>query len=229
MPRLLLINETSLLAELGRSFVRRPGFELVAEPSGHAIEERSREGGADLVVAEMQLPDMTGADLCRRLRAGERTSTTPILLIGLPSEREEAEAAGADVFLTTPWSRSQLLSAIRTLFPVPERSAERLAISLKILCGADEAGYVAFTRDLSANGLFIKGASPASLGERLRLRLHLPGEPTVSDLDLDAEVVRRVAPTGEPGKVPGIGVRFLDLPLERRLPLTRFVREHLAA
>jgi len=222
MPRLLLLDEQALVAEVGRSFLRRQGFEIVAVESGRAMLRRSISESYDLIFATSSLSDMSVRDLCAALRTTAATSATPVLVAGPAELRPETTAAGASAFLPTPYSHRQMLSAIGSLLTIVERGANRVPVSVKVVCGEGSETYVAFTRDISATGLFLKGVSLSPKGTRLRLRLRIPGDTSRDDLDLPAEVVRRVAANGD----SGMGVRFLDIPVLRKVPINKLVREY---
>lgn len=225
---MLLIQQSPLIKELTKSFVRRDGFDLVCAQTGREILQRAREEGADLIVGSVIMPNLSGIELCTLLRAMERTASIPVLLIGPESERERASAVGASRFLAQPWTGSQLRAAVRGFFPVEERGAGRAPLSLKVVCRRGPDTWVAFTRNISASGLFLRGAADAAPGDRLLLALRLPGETVGPEVELLAEVVRRGAAGESADRVSGFGVRFVDFPLLRKVPITRFVREHSA-
>jgi len=226
MPRLLLIQQAPLIQELTRSFARREGFELIAVPTGREILHRAREQGADLIVGAVIMPMLSGLEMCTLLRATDRTSSIPVLLIGPESERERASAVGASGFLAQPWTGRQLRGAIREFLPLEERGSGRAPLTLKVVCRRGFETWVAFTRDISASGLYLKGPADAVPGDQLLLRLRLPGEPDGQEVELVAEVVRRVPAGSDATRTSGFGLRFLDFPLLRKLPISRFVREH---
>ncbi len=228
MPRLVLIQQSPILQELEHSFVRRNGFKLVTGASGRELLERARQEGADLVIASVIMPDLSGLELCSLLRASSGTEAIPVLLFGPEAERGRASAAGASAFLPLPLTPRGLVGAVRRFFPVEERGASRAPIAVKVVCRDGDDTYVAFTGDISASGLFLKGALPVAPGARLRLRMRVPGDTAAEDLELSAEVVRRARPGSEGEHLQGVGVRFLDFPLIRKVPITRFVREHSA-
>lgn len=228
MPRVLLINEPRLSDELEHSFVRRPGFAVLQVRGGATLLRLAQGETADLVIALTEMPGMTGLQLCERLRAEPETASVPILIVGEENGRERVKLAGASAFLPTPWTRSQLLGAMRPFLPASDRSADRAQVSLRVLCGAGRESYIAFTRDISSTGLFLKGVSLASPGARVRLRLQIPAGARPIEYDVAGEVVRSAASQSASPTVPGVGLRFVNCPLERRLPIARFVREHAA-
>jgi CheY-like chemotaxis protein len=225
MHRLIFCRDEPLRNALARSFAGRREFELVEAAGGEDMLEMATRRGAALLLAPLRLPDMAGGELCARLRE-VMPEAPPVVLIGPESEQEGASVAGASGYIVAPWSRVQLLTAIRVYFPVPERSAARTDVSLKVLCGGGSETYVAFTKDISATGMFLKGISLAQPGSRIRVRLSLPDEGRPEELDMSAEVVRRVSEDGDGRGHAGLGVRFVDLPMMKKLPITRFVRRH---
>jgi len=76
--------------------------------------------GAGLLVCDVVLPEMTGLDLCRRVRAEPRLAPLPVVLISAratgPDQRAGLEA-GADAYLVKPFGFEQLLATIRRLWP----------------------------------------------------------------------------------------------------------------
>jgi CheY-like chemotaxis protein len=222
MPRLLLLDEQALVAEVGRSFLRRHGFEIVAAKNGEEMLRRAASEPHDLIFATASAPEMTVRDLCAALRASGAVSSIPILVAGPAGQQAEILAAGATAFLATPHTHRQMLAAIGSLLTVVERGANRVPVSVKVVCGEGTETYVAFTRDISATGLFLKGVSLSPTGTRLRLRLRIPGDTSQDDLDLPAVVVRRVSSNGD----SGMGVRFLEIPVLRKVPINRLVREY---
>jgi len=66
----------------------------------------------DLVILDVSLPDISGLQVCRRLRANPLTRHVPVLMLsahGQPDDREQGLIAGADAYLSKPFSPLQLL------------------------------------------------------------------------------------------------------------------------
>jgi len=225
MPRLLLLNDPRLVQELNQSFVRRSGFTLVLARDGSTMLDAAVTEAADLIVSSVDGGAPGGIEVCRKLKLDAPTSGIPVLLYGPPEVQARARAAGAISYLAEPWTRSQLLAAIRAVLPAAPRSAGRAAVPLMVHCAFGGKTYIAFTKDVSTTGLFLKGVSPASPGARLKLRMQMPSPQGSVEFDLEAEVVRRSEVAVNGRAVPGVGVRFLDLPIEKRLTLGRLLRE----
>lgn len=108
------------------------GFEVLESGTGQGALDLANTKHPDLVLLDIRLPDMTGFDVCRTLRAGQRTAHIPIVHISAthvgPVNEAESMEAGADIYLGEPVDPKQLLSAIRALLRL--RATEQgLAVS----------------------------------------------------------------------------------------------------
>ena len=73
----------------------------------------AHELAPDLVVVDYRLPDVTGAEICRRLREDPETSATPIIAVTAAPEALRAEGCQADAVLTKPCELDTLIAAAR--------------------------------------------------------------------------------------------------------------------
>lgn len=90
------------------------GYKVVAAGSAQEALTRVREAHPDLVVLDWTLPDFSGLEVCRRMRASG--ITTPVLMLTARDdvpERVQALDAGADDYLTKPFSIEELLARVR--------------------------------------------------------------------------------------------------------------------
>jgi two-component system phosphate regulon response regulator PhoB len=74
----------------------------------------------DLIFLDVHLPDLTGLDVCRALREDEKFRATRIVMLTAAARAEDVArglAAGADHYLTKPFSPLRLLSLVETLVP----------------------------------------------------------------------------------------------------------------
>lgn len=115
-PRLLLIEDERALAEVLADNLREDGFEPVVTHDGEEGLERWREGGFDLVVLDVMLPQVDGVTLCRTRRA--EGDDTPVLFLsarGRPEERVAGLAAGGDDYLAKPFHLPEFLLRVEAM------------------------------------------------------------------------------------------------------------------
>jgi CheY-like chemotaxis protein len=107
----LVVDDEPDLRYLLRRIFERAGHEVVDARDGAAALESALRSPPDLVVTDMMMPVMDGAELIRRLRADPATAQIPILAV-----TGDAQLAGeADAVLSKPWKSQQLLAAAITL------------------------------------------------------------------------------------------------------------------
>ncbi|MBI4871768.1 MAG: response regulator [Candidatus Riflebacteria bacterium] len=115
---LLVDNHPGFRQSVGR-YLTLGGFSVVEADSGPAalltLDSRT---DIYLVITDLNMPEMTGFDLIRRVRADPRWQATPIVVLsvsGSPEIREQALAIGASAFMQKPFQLPEFLEAIRPL------------------------------------------------------------------------------------------------------------------
>src|SRR5262245_13202553 len=98
--------------------LQRAGFRVLeAATGGEAL--RLVAGQPDLVVLDVHLPDMSGLEVCRRIKADPATSFSPVLHLSATSreagQRAHGLAAGADAYLTEPVRPEEFLANVHAL------------------------------------------------------------------------------------------------------------------
>jgi CheY-like chemotaxis protein len=121
------------------SWLRRAGHTVIeAGTGGHALEVLSRTN-IDLIVLDVNLPDMSGLDVCDQVKTNRATASIPVLHVSAtatgPDDRSTALNRGADGYLIEPIERDELLATATSLLRYHDarRTAERLAIRLERL------------------------------------------------------------------------------------------------
>jgi len=97
--------------------LERAGHEVVATTDGAAAWEAVRKHRPDVVVSDVDMPRMTGLDLCRAIRADEELRHIPVVLASgslLPGDARAAEV-GATATLLKPFLPAQLLACVAEL------------------------------------------------------------------------------------------------------------------
>ena len=101
--------------------LRGAGFRVLEASTGHQALEMSGIS-PDLIVLDVNLPDMSGIEVCKRLKAEPTTARTPVLQVSATLVSTEARVAGleggADAYLAQPIEPQELIATVRALLRV---------------------------------------------------------------------------------------------------------------
>lgn len=111
--RILLAEDDTSIRNMMTLRLQQLGHQVEAAENGRlALEQlNARRDGFDLVILDVQMPEVDGLEVIKRLRADPITRRLPVLVVSA-SEAVAGMSAGADHFLTKPHSREDLASAI---------------------------------------------------------------------------------------------------------------------
>ena len=117
--RILLVDDSLTTRILEQGILETAGYEVTAAPDGSAAWRILNEGGADLIVSDVEMPIMDGIALCQAVRASRQFAELPVVLVSaLESEedRKRGRLAGADAYLgKSGFDQARLLETIRQL------------------------------------------------------------------------------------------------------------------
>jgi response regulator RpfG family c-di-GMP phosphodiesterase len=144
--RILLVDDEPALRELLRATLE--SVEITVDEAASALEAETvvRRRKPDLIVLDLRMPGMSGAEFCAGLKEKPRTRDIPVVVLTAadPEDARAAERAGAAAVVHKPFSPLELLSVIeglvgRTPVPLPSRRKRR---------AGDEEEIVLYARDL---------------------------------------------------------------------------------
>ena len=120
MKQILVVDDDPLMHRLFQHHLEKAGYQMVSAKTGReALDVASRQP-PQLIVMDIMMPDMDGMEALRELKKSDATKAIPVVVItanGHHMARKESEQCGAAVFLTKPFSPTQLLTEIRKLVP----------------------------------------------------------------------------------------------------------------
>jgi CheY-like chemotaxis protein len=118
MPRVLVVDDNAVNLELTTALLEVAGCAVLTVESGVEGLRLAREAQPDLIVLDIQLPDVSGYDVARHLKADPRTAWIPIMAFtahAMLGEKERAAAAGCDAYLTKPVDAARFRESVRRL------------------------------------------------------------------------------------------------------------------
>lgn len=120
MPTVLIVDDEPHIVDLVRVTLEDERVRVLAAADGASALDLAARFDPDLVLLDVNLPDLGGLEVCRRLRADPRRAGTRIVMLTAAAQRDDVArglAAGADHYLTKPFSPVRLLTLVEELLP----------------------------------------------------------------------------------------------------------------
>lgn len=112
---ILVVEDDPEINHLVGAYVELAGFHYVAALDGRAAMNRARDCHLCAVVLDLMLPDMSGWEICRQLKADLQTHDIPVIILSAldnDDSRREGSRCGAAEYLTKPFDPDRLLDVL---------------------------------------------------------------------------------------------------------------------
>src|ERR1700720_2853469 len=117
-PTVLVAEDEGALITLLRYNLEREGYRVLEALNGEEAILVANEKQPDLVLLDWMLPQLSGIEVCRRLRSRQETRNVPIIMLtarGEETDRIRGLDTGADDYITKPFSMTELLARLRAV------------------------------------------------------------------------------------------------------------------
>lgn len=145
LDKILVVDDTTANLQILVNLLEREGYAVFPASDGELALEFVRFTLPDLILLDIRMPGMDGFEVCRRLKASERTCAIPVIFISvLENEHEKVKAfhEGAVDYITKPFQPDEVLARIRThlqLRQLTEHLEKTVAARTSQLQAANEA------------------------------------------------------------------------------------------
>lgn len=134
ITKIMVVEDEASIAALLEYNLSKEGFSVTVANDGEEALIKIDEDRPDVVVLDWMLPNVSGIEVCRRLRAKQETRSIPVIM--LTARAEEADKVrgfdmGADDYLVKPFSMSELTARIRAVL----RRVRPNLVAEAVICG----------------------------------------------------------------------------------------------
>jgi class 3 adenylate cyclase len=119
--RVLVVDDTPQNVKLLSDLLGAKGYAVVTATCGQEALQRVAQDGPDIVLLDVMMPDLTGYEVCARIRADPATTLLPVVMVTSldpHTERVKGIEAGADDFLAKPINQPELFARVRSLLRI---------------------------------------------------------------------------------------------------------------
>ena len=119
----LAVDDDPVVFWVLRRFLEGTDYQLTRANNGREALELATRDLPQLIILDVLMPDVGGLTVLRQLKSNEATKRIPVIVLTILADRTtqlEAIASGAELFLHKPFTKAQLLGALRQLLPEPK-------------------------------------------------------------------------------------------------------------
>lgn len=161
--RVLLVDDELQITRVLRRGFAAPQYEVRTAADGRSGLETFRDFHPEIVITDLQMPEMSGLELCREIR---KLSSVPIIVLSVKGEEETKVAAldaGADDYVMKPFGMDELLARVRAVL----RRAPAVNAEEEVIAAGD------FKIDLITYKISVRGAEIHLTPKELELLIFL--------------------------------------------------------
>ncbi len=117
-PSILIVDDEKDIVDLVAYNLEREGYEVLKAYDGEKALQLARSKTPDLIVLDLMLPGIQGLEVCKRIRQNPETAAIPIIMLTAKGEEIDKVVgleAGADDYITKPFSVKELLARIKAV------------------------------------------------------------------------------------------------------------------
>jgi two-component system cell cycle response regulator DivK len=103
--RILIVEDNELNMKLLNDVLEAYGYDIIKTASGAAVLELARQHGPDLILIDIQLPDISGLEAVRQLKGDAQTKAIPVIAVtafAMAGDERRALASGCDGYIAKP-------------------------------------------------------------------------------------------------------------------------------
>jgi DNA-binding response OmpR family regulator len=115
--KVLIADDELRLRKVVSLHLKKSGFEVTEAGNGQQAVELAKEIVPDVIVLDVMMPEKTGLEACEEIKSEENLKDIPVILLTAMAESEDIKKgknAGADEYLTKPFSPKELIDLIKS-------------------------------------------------------------------------------------------------------------------
>lgn len=118
--QVMTVDDSATVRQVLRMTLEQEGYAVLEANDGKDALQKFPENGVDMVVTDLNMPNMDGIDLIKEIRQKPGARFMPIIMLtteSQPEKKTEGKKAGASGWITKPFRPEQLLAVVRMVCP----------------------------------------------------------------------------------------------------------------
>jgi CheY-like chemotaxis protein len=220
MKRIIIAEDIKAILEKEQSFLNRADIRTFTVSANEQALALHRVEKADLVIVNLDSPQMSGEMLCSLIRDDKELCKVSIIIVcsNTESDAKRCLQCRANAFITSPPDNAILLQEMHQLLYVAPRKSLRVPLSIKIHVVSK---FIAYAENISISGMLLHSGALLFEGDTITCSFYLPDS---THITINAEVIRILKKETEHD--PNCyGVKFIDLSIDFSSAIEAFVEK----
>ena len=225
MKKVIIAEDLLTTVEKDRSFFNRTDIRTIPAATNEEILALHRTERADLIITNLDMPEITAENLCTLIRNDEELRSVSIIVV-CPETAENLQRCiqcKANAFVTSPVNHAVLLQEAYLLLHVTPRKSCRIDLKIKMEGKSKGKPFTGLTENISAAGILFRSATTLFEGDSIRCSFSLPGPTSIST---SADIVRVLKDENAPVAKHLYGIIFSDINDNDISSINAFVEKH---
>jgi len=210
MKKVIIAEDIGNILKKDRNFLNRSGIKTFAAASNEEILSLHKAENANLIITNLDMPEMSGDHLCSLIRSDAALRTVSIIIVCAESAEtlKRCEQSDANAFIASPINSAVLLQEAYRLLHVTPRKSCRIRVKLNIEGTSKGNPFTGYIENISSTGMLVLSPEPLFEGDTLQCSFSLPG---LSRIVTSAEIVRVIKKETEADPFNRYGVIFPEI------------------
>lgn len=177
--KLVIVDDVKLFLQLTKTMFSREEYIIHSAANGRQAIEIVKEENPDLVLLDLNMPEMEGDEVCRHIRSNPSACHIPVIMVTSETDaraRRRCFYAGCDDFVTKPVRLDVINQAVEKQLIKHRRNFPRVNVVLPCLLDSDRDQILTDIHTLSAGGAYVEVDPPPVPGSDHLLTFFLPEE-----------------------------------------------------
>lgn len=123
--KILVVDDEKKIVDIVKAYLERDGYKVIVAYDGRLALHMARSESPDLIVLDLMLPEVSGWDVCRTLRAESNVPIIMLTALGDDSDKIVGLELGADDYVVKPFNPKELVSRVRAVLRRAEGAAAK--------------------------------------------------------------------------------------------------------
>ena len=210
MKKVILAEDLKTSLEKEQSFFSRTGIRTIGATSNDEILAVHKTEKANLIITNLDMPGMSGENLCSLIRADHALRSVSIIIVchETAANLQRCSQCGANAFISSPVNTAVLLQEAHQLLHITQRKTCRIPLKVRLEGRAMGKPFTGSIENISTAGLLIHTDAVLFEGDDIQCSFDLQDSGRIY---LSAEVVRTVEIQDSSSLKKYYGVRFTDI------------------